>query len=117
MIECEIKVGNGKAEEYNSDGNLKFEGEYLNGDKNGKGKEYDINGKLIYEGEYLNGKKKNENNNINHSHEKYYVQYSYEGNLKNGLLNGIVKEYNEGILVFEGEYLNDKKMEKEKNMK
>ena len=42
---------------------LRYEGEYLNGNKNGKGKEYDINGKLIYEGEYLNGKKKNEKNN------------------------------------------------------
>ena len=33
---------------------LKFEGEYLNGEKNGKGKEYHDNGKLKYEGEYLN---------------------------------------------------------------
>ena len=34
---------------------LKYEGEYLNGERNGKGKEYDIKGNLIFEGEYLNG--------------------------------------------------------------
>ena len=32
----------------------------MNGEKNGKGKEYDYNGKIIFEGEYLNGKKKKE---------------------------------------------------------
>ena len=32
---------------------LKYEGEFFNGLKNGKGKEYDINGKLIFEGNYL----------------------------------------------------------------
>ena len=34
---------------------MKFEGEFLNGERNGKGKEYNINDKLIYEGEYLKG--------------------------------------------------------------
>ena len=34
------------------DGELEFEGEYLNGQRNGKGKEY-YNNKLIFEGEYL----------------------------------------------------------------
>ena len=42
---------------------------YLNGKRNGKGKEYDSNGKLIFEGEYLNGKRhenqKNNNDIIN----------------------------------------------------
>ena len=66
---------NGKGEEYDKNGNLRFEGEYLNGIKwNGKGydakgyeefeikegkgivKEYNwFNGNLIYEGEYING--------------------------------------------------------------
>jgi len=36
--------------------NLKFEGEYLDGERNGKGKEYDVDGKLKFEGEYFNGK-------------------------------------------------------------
>ena len=34
-----------------------YDGEYLNGLKNGKGKEYDYEGNLIFEGEYLNGKR------------------------------------------------------------
>ena len=62
---------------------------------------------MEYEGEFRkkrkwNGKGYDENGNI-----------IYE--LING--NGKVKEYNNnGKLVFEGEYLNYKKMEKEKNM-
>ena len=35
---------------------MKFEGEYLNGERNGKGKEYYEGGALKFEGEYLNGK-------------------------------------------------------------
>ena len=46
---------NGKAcsvIEYDNNGQLRYEGEYLNGKRNGKGKEYNL-GKLIFEGEYL----------------------------------------------------------------
>ena len=32
--------GNGKIKEYDNDGDLQFEGEYLNGKRNGKWKEY-----------------------------------------------------------------------------
>ena len=46
-----------KRKKYNDDGNLIFEGEYLNGERNGKGKEYNYDGGLIFEGEYLNGKR------------------------------------------------------------
>ena len=66
---------NGKGKSYYSDGNLEFEGEYLNDEKytgkiyvknsvyelnhkNGIGKEYFFNGDISFEGEYLNGKKK-----------------------------------------------------------
>ena len=48
---------NGKGKGYQFDGKLKFEVEYLNGLANGKGKEYYFNGKLKFEGEYLNGKR------------------------------------------------------------
>ena len=49
-----------KMKKENNDKNiLKYEGEYLNGEKNGKGKEYDINGELIFEGKFINGKKSN----------------------------------------------------------
>ena len=48
---------NGKGKEYYYNGQLKFEGEYLNGKRNGKGKEYDWDGQLEFDGEYLNGNK------------------------------------------------------------
>ena len=34
---------------------LWLEGEYLNGLRNGKGKQYDYDGKLIFEGNFING--------------------------------------------------------------
>ena len=52
---------------YTIDGNLEFEGEYLNGKWNGKGKEYNIKNELIFEGEYLNRERwigEGENNNF-----------------------------------------------------
>ena len=52
----ELINGNGKVKEYDKDGNLIFEGEYLNGIRNGKGKEYE-NDWLAFEGEYYKGKK------------------------------------------------------------
>ena len=36
-----------------------FEGEYLNGKRNGKGKEYYSNGEIKFEGEYLFGSRSN----------------------------------------------------------
>ena len=53
----ELINGNGKVKEYDDDGNLKYEGEYLNGKRNGKGKEYSCEVNLLFEGEYLNNKK------------------------------------------------------------
>ena len=47
----------GIGKEYYKNGELKFEGEFLNGLRNGKGKEYYENNKLKFEGEYLNGKR------------------------------------------------------------
>ena len=76
----ELKNGTGKVKEYDYNGKLIFEGEYLNGKRNGKAKEYWF-GKLIFEGEYLNGKR-----------------------------NGKGKEYNfNDQLQFEVEYLNGKR--------
>ena len=51
----ELKNGNGHGREYYYNGNLKYEGEYLNGKRNGNGKEYFYNGNLRFEGIYLNG--------------------------------------------------------------
>ena len=71
---------------------MKFEGEYLNGERIEKGKEYYNNSKLKFEGEYLNGEK-----------------WSGKGYNKDGIMdleikNGKIKEYNnDGVLIFEGE--------------
>ena len=48
--------GKGKIKEYDNDGEIKFEGEYLNGERNVKVKEYQ-NGELQFEGEYKNGER------------------------------------------------------------
>ena len=58
QIVFEIKNGYGGGKEYNYNGELKFEGEYLNGERNGKGTEYYNNGKIRFEGEYLEQKVK-----------------------------------------------------------
>ena len=58
------KKWKGKGKEYNSEGQLIYEGEYLYGKKwNGKRKEYDKYGCLKNVFEYINGEKKINFNN------------------------------------------------------
>ena len=98
----ELKNGTGKVMEYDN-GYLKFEGEYLNGEKNGKGKEYE-NNELVFEGEYLNGKRNGKGKEYNITNGK-----KFEGEYLNGERNGYGKEsYDDDIIYFEGEYLNGK---------
>ena len=71
---------NGQGVEYDEEGNLVFEGQYLEGKRSGKGKQYNKLERVIFDGEFLYGEK-----------------------LK-------WKEYTDkGVLVYEGEYLNDKR--------
>ena len=74
---------NKEGKEYNYVNDLLYEGEYLNGERNGKGREYNKQNKLIFENEY-----------------------------KRGLKYGKVKiyDYDDGNLIFDGEYLNDKEL-------
>ena len=51
----QLKTGKGFIKEFNYDGNIIFEGEYLNGKRNGK--EYSLFETLKFDGEYLNGKR------------------------------------------------------------
>ena len=92
---------NGKGKEYNLDGKLIFEGEYLNGKRNGKGKEYNHDCKLLFEGEYYNDLKWNGRGY------DLYNNIIYE--LKDG--KGLVKEYDifQDKITFEGEYINGKR--------
>ena len=95
----ELKKGKGLVKEYYDNGKLRFEGEYVNGQRNGKGKEYNYDSKLRFEGEYLNGKK-------NGKGKEYYAkgnlkfdgEYLYNYNIKGKLY---IKEKVE----FEGEFL------------
>ena len=96
-----IKEGKGYVYEYNNDGKLIFEGEYINGIKNGKGKEY-VNGILIFEGEYMNGKKSGRGKEYNKKEMIFEGQYLYDNKIKG-------KFYHKNKLEFEGEYLFNKK--------
>ena len=74
---------NGHGKEYNKNGYIKFEGEYLNGKRHGHGKENYKYGHVKFVGDYLYGKKWNG---------KGFDPFNnmvYE--LKNG--NGFSKEY------------------------
>ena len=117
-------IKNGKGKDYYRNGNIKFEGEYINGKrwsgkiygiknnviselKNGKGilKELDENGKLKFEGEYLNGEKNGKGKEYGWS-----GKLTFGGEYLNGKKNGKVKEYyDNGKLKFEGEYINGNK--------
>ena len=100
----ELKNGEGYIKEYllNSD-RVIFEGEYLNGKRNGKGKEYHNNTKLKYDGYYLNGKRNGKGKEYNSN-----GNLIFEGDFINNFrIKG--KEYVNGILEFEGEYLFNKK--------
>ena len=82
---------------------LIFKGEYLNGKRSGYGREFE-NHKMIFEGNYLNGKRNGQG--------KEYIdrELIFEGNYLNGKRNGKGKKYyNDGVLKFEGIYLDGKK--------
>ena len=59
QIKYVFKYGRAKVKEYNFEGDLEFEGEYINGKRSGKCKEYNKEGNIIFEGEYFNGKRWN----------------------------------------------------------
>ena len=92
------KRTNGKIKQYDSYGNLKFEGEYIN--ENKKGKEYE-NGRLKFEGECTGEFEEKTNGKIkDYNRDGKLV---FEGEMINKVIQG--KEYDKnGDLIFEGEY-------------
>ena len=96
MFEGEYLNGkrNGKGKAYDRFGNFNFEGEFLYNFRL-KGKSY-LNGKLEYESDYLYKKME-------------WKRIGWKGNIIYELIkgNGKVKEYDslDGLLIFEGEYL------------
>ena len=79
--------------------------EYLNGLKHGKGKEYNPDGSISFESEYLNGKIYWKSKSI------WNCKLIFEGEYLDGKYHGKGKEYiwNTGKLIFESEYLNGKR--------
>ena len=107
----ELINGSGKVKEYDIQGNLEFEGEYLKGKKNGKGIIYYNNGNILYEGYFLNDKKNGKGKEYNSK-----GKIEFEGEYLDGeKMKGKIKEYDydNNKLVFEGEYINGKKKRKE----
>ena len=86
----------GKINKYYKD-ELIFEGEYLDGKLwSGKGKEIDSEGNITFEGEYINGMKSGYLKKYN-----YYYRLIFEGEYLNDEKNGNAKEYNwKGELIF-----------------
>ena len=93
-------IRNGPGKEYDTNGHLIFEGEFLNGQRR-KGKEYDTNGHIIFEGEYINGQRAGIT--------REYITNGnllFEGVYINGQMTGHAGENNtNGNLLFEGEYI------------
>jgi len=102
-----IYKSNDFGEEYDGyDDNLIYNGNYLNGKKEGIGVEFSDDGYICSKGEYKNGKK-------NGRGVEFTIdgQVGFEGEYKEGKKNGKGIDYydkEKNILIFEGEYLNDK---------
>ena len=73
----EIQNGNGFIKEFNESGKLRYEGEYLNGERHGKGKEFPL--------EEVRKYKLNNNNNFNNG-----LNYPYLNNYNNNINNNTV---------------------------
>ena len=125
-IIAEFKEGKGY-KKFFCRGKLRIEGEYLNGKRNGIFKQYDYDGHLEHEIEYIfgklwNAKKYDKDNKITDiliNGKGFMEEYEYgeeifnkifEGEYLNGERNGKGKEYvGFTSLIFEGEYLNGKR--------
>ena len=84
---------------------MKFDGEFLYGEKNKKGKKYNEKGELMLEGFFYNNKICN-----GKGKSEYKIGKIYEGEFKNGEKIGKCEEfYKDGNLKFEGEYLNNRR--------
>ena len=92
--------GNGKFYYENGD---YYIGEYKNGLKHGKGKSYNKDGNIFYDGDYVN-------DIIEGNGKLYYENFGYYiGEFKNNFRNGKGKLYYiNGNIKYEGDFVNDK---------
>ena len=124
--EIKNNLPNGKGIKYYLNGNILYEGNFINGKFEGNGKyiwedneyyigqfknglfhgkgiEYYSNGKIKYEGDFINGKYEGNGKYIWEDNE-YYI-----GQWKNGLSHGKgIEYYSNGKIKYEGDFINDK---------
>ncbi len=92
-----------EASVYDSEGNLKREGQVINNLNQGLWTWYDKNGIVILKGHFVDGKR-----------EGVWQTFDSTGNLviestyKNNLLNGVFKRYTNNVLVHEELYKDDR---------
>ena len=83
--------------------NSYYIGQFKNDMPNGKGIYYDKNGNIRYEGDFVNGKREGFGKIIDEDG-NYYI-----GQFKGGLRNGRGKVYlPNGIMIYQGIFINDK---------
>ena len=85
------------------DDNKYYIGEFRNNLPNGKGIKYYSNGNILYEGNFINGKF--EGNGKYYYDNGYYFIGEYKNGLRNG--KGIIY-YKNGNIQYEGDWVNDK---------
>ena len=113
-LKFELKNGSGYMEEYFESGQIKYKGDYKNGQRNGKGKEYTRNGYLSFEGEFKDGKRNGQGIIYGYDYISEISIILYKGELLNGEKNGKGREYekkeHKEETYFEGEFLNGKRL-------
>ena len=113
-VKKNTKIKNGNGKEYYINGELCYEGEYVNDKREGKGKEFSEEGELIFTGKYKNGKQWNGIKKIFDEYEDengHLIKYiKYIAEIKKGKMNGKCKEFDtNGNMIYIGEYLNGKR--------
>ena len=87
-------------------------GEFKNGKKHGKAIDYPKDGDIIYEGDFIDGLYDGKGKLIDISNNRDY----YIGEFLHGKKHGKGKQYDKnGKLIFDGEYLNGEKIEEKKD--
>jgi antitoxin component YwqK of YwqJK toxin-antitoxin module len=104
-----IKVQNGQGKMYDTNGVLRYDGEWKNGLENGQGKMYDENGVLKYDGEWKNGMKHGQG--ICYYDDNGILRY--DGEWESGTRNGKGKMFNKnGQLIHDCIWKNDMPIKK-----
>ena len=89
----------GKGKEFDEDGILSYEGEFVAGVRSGQGTSYE-NGVMIYKGEFAEGIASGKGTAYDH---KTGVM-TYQGDFSEGLPEGTGKAYKNGAMVYQGEF-------------